>query len=168
MSFWTTILGALKAYFRRKPDPLPKPPSPPVPAECATALVDLMNAERKELGLPPFVRDNRLDSSALDHSSLMATYGKMSHQLPGEPPFEARILANGYNWFTAAENLAAGQKTAQEVIIAWMNETYPYDGHRKAIVGKNVNVGCGMAYRPTTDLKYYWTADFGTEYKKSS
>lgn len=166
MSFWKSILGALKAYFLKKPDP-PVPPAPPDPVDDASALVSLMNAERKKLGLVPFIRDRRLDSSALNHSSLMATYGKMSHQLPGEPPFEARILSKGYHWFTAAENIATGQRTAEEVLYSWLNEIPPYDGHRKAIVGDNVNVGCGMAYNPTTSLMYYWTADFGTEYKNS-
>lgn len=168
MSFWTTILDAIKSHFRWPPAPPPLPPPPLVPTECATALVELMDAERKKLGLPPFVRDSRLDSSALKHSSLMATYGRMSHQLPGEASIGKRILSQGYQWFVAAENIAAGQETAQEVIVAWMNEIPPYDGHRKAIVGDNVNVGCGMAYNPKTDLKYYWTADFGTEFDKPS
>ncbi len=68
-----------------------------------------------------------------------------------------RMVAAGYtDWQRTGENIAAYQKTPQEVMTAWMNSP----GHRANILNcAYKDFGAGVASRGS-DL--YWTQDFGT------
>lgn len=61
----------------------------------------------------------------------------------------------GIKYTAAAENIALGQKTPQEVMNAWMNSP----GHRSNILGASFDqIGVGVAR--AKNGTYYWTQMF--------
>ena len=120
-------------------------------------VVALTNAERAKVGCGALVVDGRLAASAQAHSADMAINNYFSHNgRDGQSPFQ-RIADAGYTFSVAAENIAAGQRTAADVVAGWMNS----DGHRANILNCSLTqIGVGFA----TGGSYgtYWTQDFGT------
>lgn len=102
----------------------------------------LINKEREKNGLAPLALSPELSSVARKHSSDMAARNYFSHNSPeGITPFD-RLRNAGISYGAAAENIAAGQKTAEAVVKAWMNSS----GHRKNILnGKYKKTGIGVA-----------------------
>jgi uncharacterized protein YkwD len=95
-------------------------------------VLELVNEERLAAGnLPPLKGVGLLDGSAETHSSNMATRDFFAHCDPDTltQPWD-RMTAAGYSWNAAAENIAGGQATPQEVMTAWMGS----DGHRANIL----------------------------------
>ena len=93
----------------------------------------LINIERANHGLAPLQLSSELSRVAESHSQDMASKDYFSHTSPeGLSPFD-RIKGAGISYGAAAENIAAGQKTAESVVKAWMNS----DGHRKNILNAN-------------------------------
>lgn len=87
----------------------------------------------------------------------MAKRDYFDHTNPdGKSPFD-RMSAAGYQYRSAAENIAAGYRDAEAVVQGWMNS----EGHRKNIMNCGLTeIGVGYA----TGGKYgtYWTQNFGT------
>ncbi len=126
----------------------PKPPTPPVPS---SDLVTLHNQFRVKNGLSVLTVDPRLMKSAQAHSEDMAKHNRLSHTgSDGSSPFE-RMTRAGYTWSAAAENVAAGQTNATDVMLDWINDP----PHKRDILGPYKNIGVGRSGT-------YWTVDFGT------
>lgn len=103
-------------------------------------LLGLHNRERAQHGLPPLRYDPGLSSQSLRHSQQQANARSMHHS----------------KGTFAAENVAAGQRSEQEVVRDWMNSP----GHRRNILDPNLStVGFGQVAGP--DGRIYWTAQFG-------
>lgn len=103
-------------------------------------LVDLVNKERKKVGLNPLVVDSKLRDVARDHSRDMFAKGYFAHQnLEGLSPFDRMDLA-GIIYGFAGENLAL----APSVDLAHaglMNSP----GHKANILDPNfkkIGIGC--------------------------
>jgi uncharacterized protein YkwD len=147
--------------------PAPRPPNPPAPSTAApapsggvtTRVVTLTNAERAKAGCGPLTVDATLTAVAQAHSQDMATHNYFDHNSQdGRTPFD-RMTAAGYRYSTAAENIAAGQRTPQDVMTAWMNSP----GHRANIVNCALKeIGVGYATGSSSQYGVYWTQDFGT------
>lgn len=75
----------------------------------ATVLFASVNAERARRGLPPLVRDDRLDKLALAKARDMAIYDYFGHTDREGRTFEERVRASGLTFRLAAENLAFDQ-----------------------------------------------------------
>ncbi|WP_107951441.1 SafA/ExsA family spore coat assembly protein [Lysinibacillus parviboronicapiens] len=115
-------------------------------------VVKLVNAEREKAGLSPMKEDwelsrvaqyksqDMLDKKYFDHTS--PTYGT---------PFT--MMENfGVTYKSAGENIAKGQRSAAEVVTAWMNS----EGHRANIMSKNfTHIGVGYVAEGN-----YWTQMF--------
>ncbi|MBD1844805.1 CAP domain-containing protein [Cyanobacteria bacterium FACHB-63] len=134
------------------------PPSPvqavPEPAfgTFEQQVFDLTNQQRIQQGLPPLTLNLTLNDVAEKHSQDMATRNYFSHQgLDGSQPWD-RMRAEGYNYSRAAENIAFGQPTPQDVVTGWMNSP----GHRQNILNSNLKE-IGVGY-----YNGYWTQNFGT------
>lgn len=113
---------------------------------------DLTNQQRVQQGLLPLALNLTLNDVAEKHSQDMATRNYFSHQgLDGSQPWD-RMRADGYSYSRAAENIAFGQPTPQEVVTAWMNSP----GHRQNILDPNLK-DIGVGY-----YNGYWTQNFGT------
>jgi uncharacterized protein YkwD len=133
------------------------------PATAATVqedVVALTNAERAKAGCPALRQDPALSTAAQRHSEDMAARNFFSHNGSDGSTFVARMERAGYTrWTRAAENIAAGQQTAADVVRTWMNSA----GHRANILNCDLrDIGVGHQYRQGTAYGHYWTQDFGT------
>jgi uncharacterized protein YkwD len=141
-----------------RPAPTSSTAVPPPSSGGVTAqVVALTNAERAKAGCGPLAVDATLTSVAQAHSQDMASNNYFSHDSQdGRTPF-ARMTAAGYRYSTAAENIAAGQRTAQDVMTGWMNSP----GHKANILNCALTqIGVGHATGGSYGV--YWTQDFGT------
>jgi uncharacterized protein YkwD len=123
------------------------------PTVCRACLI-IVNQERHRAGLSPLRLHSRLTATAQAHSNDMARHNFMSHTGSDGSSFADRMKRHGYNFRTGAENVAAGQSSAQHVMESWMNSSR----HRKNILGPNYR-DIGIAYAGGNKL--YWTQVFG-------
>jgi uncharacterized protein YkwD len=124
-------------------------------------LVDLTNTERKKAKLPPLEPDPLLFAVARAHTANMARQGKREHILDGKDVYK-RLDDAGYDWGSAAENLATSKEsTLEEVMAEWMKSK----GHRENILKEKLKeIGIGIV----DDGKgvVYYTQVFGRKRKK--
>jgi uncharacterized protein YkwD len=119
-------------------------------------VVALVNVERAKVGCGAVHRDSRLDAAAQGHSADMAARGFFDHTTPeGKDPWE-RARDAGYTTPTG-ENIAAGQRTAADVMESWMDS----DGHRANIVNCG-SAAIGMGLARARNGTPYWTQMFGS------
>ena len=86
-------------------NPTPRP-------DLEARMLDLVNKERTERGLPPVVADTEMTAVARAHSKDMFARGYFSHYTPeGKDPFD-RMKAANVKFIAAGENLALGQTLA--------------------------------------------------------
>jgi uncharacterized YkwD family protein len=117
----------------------------------AQAVLKLVNAARSKAGLQPLTLSEKLTNIAYTKAKNMADKNYFSHQSPTYgSPFDM-LKQFGVSFSAAGENIAAGQKTAQEVMDSWMNSS----GHRANILNKNyTQLGVG----------FYRGGQYGTEW----
>jgi uncharacterized protein YkwD len=119
-------------------------------------VLSIVNTERAKAGCQPLAFNAKLRAAAFKHSADMAARDYFSHDTPDGVSFATRITNEGYRWSNAAENIAKGQRTPEDVMAAWMNSP----GHRANILNcKLKDLGVGLAYEGKTPI---WTQDFGT------
>ncbi|WP_433078539.1 CAP domain-containing protein [Dactylosporangium sp. CA-052675] len=117
----------------------------------------IVNTERAKAGCQPLAYNAKLRAAAYKHSADMAAKDYFSHDSQDGTSFATRILNEGYRWSNAAENIAKGQRTPEEVMKSWMDSS----GHRANILNcKLKDLGVGLAYQGKTAI---WTQDFGTQ-----
>lgn len=123
-----------------------------------TEVVKLVNAERSKRGLQTLQQDWQVSRVARYKSQDMINKGYFAHQSPTfGSPFKMMESFN-IKFSAAAENIAYGQRTPQEVMNSWMNSP----GHRNNILSPiYTHMGCGLA-RSKSGVAY-WTQMF---YKK--
>ncbi len=120
-------------------------------------VVDRTNAERARHGLPPFTVDARLTAAAQAHSADMVRRVFFAHESPDGRQVWDRVVAVGYAYRKVAENIAAGQRTADEVVSGWMDSP----GHRANILDRDLTqIGVGRVEGGSYGV--YWTQVFGT------
>ncbi len=118
-------------------------------------VIRLVNVERSKAGLMQLTKNWELSRVARYKSADMANKGYFSHTSPTYgSPFQ--MMENfGLRFSAAAENLAYGQRTPQEVMNAWMGSP----GHRSNIMSATyTQIGVGMAKDSKGVL--YWTQHF--------
>lgn len=115
-------------------------------------ILNLTNAERQKAGLTPLAMDDNLMNSARAKSKDMSKNGYFSHTSPTYgSPFD-QMASFGVKYRAAAENIAQGQRSAEEVVRAWMNSP----GHRQNILtGSFTHIGIGYDANG-----HYWTQQF--------
>ena len=132
-------------------------------SEFINRVIELTNQERARVGLAPLTFNPQLAEAAQLHVENMASQDFFSHTgLDGTEPWD-RVQATGYNYSTVAENIAAGQRTPEEVVVAWMES----DGHRANILNPDIQeIGIGYFFlgNDTGDINYnhYWGQVFGS------
>ncbi len=91
-------------------------------------------------------------NSARQKSTDMASNNYFSHTSPTYgSPFD-QMKANGVTYKSAAENIAMGQRTAEEVVKGWMESP----GHRQNILTPGfTHIGIGFDKNGN-----YWTQQF--------
>lgn len=115
-------------------------------------ILRLTNVEREKAGLKPLQSDQQLMASAREKSKDMATNNYFSHTSPTYgSPFD-QMKQHGVTYRSAAENIAKGQRTATEVVKAWMESP----GHRQNILTPQfTHIGIGFDQNG-----YVWTQQF--------
>jgi uncharacterized protein YkwD len=152
------------------PAAAPAPPPPPAPpalsssSAAAQAVFQAINQERGGQGLPALAWSDGLAESAHLHNLAMAAADQLSHQLPGEAVFSARITAQGVAWTWCGENIGnySEQSTAGALAVESLmfNETPPDDDHRLNILTtQGTVVGVDVVFDPANG--WLWlTEDF--------
>jgi uncharacterized protein YkwD len=119
----------------------------------------LINDYRHEHGVPTLENSAALNIASYWHSVDMGQHSFFSHtSSDGRSPFDRMDYA-GYAYNTIrAENIAAGQTTAEHVFEAW--RTSP--GHNANMLNPHLQViGIGRAEVPGSRHGVYWTTKFG-------
>lgn len=107
-------------------------------------MLDLVNAARAEAGLAPYAANATLMQTATAWSQEQADQDRMFHSDLGFIDCGGR-----------AENVAAGQRSVEEVFTAWMNS----QGHRENILRDGfTDFGFGLAAGGNGTT--YWTQQF--------
>ncbi|WP_246031838.1 CAP domain-containing protein [Salibacterium salarium] len=115
-------------------------------------VVSLTNAEREKQGLSPLKQDSKLAEVAQTKSEDMSENEYFAHRSPNYgTPFDM-LEDFGVEFTVAAENIASGQQTAEQVVEGWMNS----EGHRKNIMNENLT-HIGIGYE---ENGRYWTQMF--------
>jgi uncharacterized protein YkwD len=128
------------------------PPSGGRAPTAAEVVVDLVNAERAS-HCGAVAVDDRLATAAQRHSDDMAAHDYFSHTSLNGDTLADRAEAAGFTGGTLGENIAAGQRTPQDVMAAWMDSP----GHRANILNCDYTViGVGL-----NQDGWYWTQMFG-------
>ena len=137
-------------------DPAPEKPSkievPNSLSAYESKVIELTNIERTKAGLKPFKANNELSKVSRIKSKDMTDKNYFDHNSPtyGSPFDMMKKFGISYNH--AAENIAKGQKTPEEVVKAWMNSA----GHRANILNSNLDqIGVGYDSRSNA-----WTQMF--------
>ena len=117
----------------------------------AEAILKLVNAERQKAGVSALTLSTKLTDIANTKAKDMADKNYFSHDSPTYgSPFDM-LKHFGVSYSYAGENIAAGQKSAEEVMNSWMNSS----GHKANILNKNyTQLGVG----------FYRGGQYGTEW----
>lgn len=123
-------------------------------------LVDLINAARANgyacgntnAPAAPLVSWNdQLEAAAKKHSAYMNQVNQLTHAGENNSSFFERISAEGYDWSSAAENVAKGLADEESVIQSWLDS----EAHCLNLLDPNVDeIGVGTSGP-------YWTIDLG-------
>jgi uncharacterized protein YkwD len=120
--------------------------------------LELTNVERANHGLPPLALSRELSRAAQTYAEVLANSDCFQHTCGPVPDMRDRVEQAGYTGWTAmAENIAAGYRSPEIAIAAWMGS----DGHRANMLNPHyTEIGIGMSM---SDGSYgvYWTQNFG-------
>ena len=140
----------------------------PAAADAVQSVLSSINTVRAKAGCGPLKLNKALMATAESHARNMAEDDFFGHRDKSGKGFPARVRAQGYRLSLAAENIAAGQKTAGAAVQAWLDSP----GHRKNILNcKFRETGIAMVYQPddkplkgqSMGLRYYWVQVFGVQ-----
>jgi len=120
-------------------------------------VVVLTNRSRAEHRLGQLVWAGRLAVAAHGHNDDMVRRGFFAHESPDGRSVADRVRTAGYDYRVVAENIAAGQRTAGEVVQAWMDSP----GHRRNILSADIRE-IGVGFTEGGSLATMWTQVFGT------
>lgn len=105
----------------------------------------------------PLTLDPRLDAAAQGHARDMASHDYFSHDSRDGSNVGDRVTREGYTWSTVGENIAAGQRTAEEVMRGWLDSP----GHCSNIMSGNyTHLGVGRATNSASRYGIYWVQNF--------
>jgi uncharacterized protein YkwD len=120
------------------------------PGGAAGEVVELVNRERRRIGVPPLVVEGRLSAVARTRASRMAEGRRLSHG-----GWESALRAAGVTSRTIGENIAAGQPSARAVVMSWLGSR----GHRANMLDRAfVRIGVGCVVDP--DGQRWWVQLF--------
>ena len=105
-------------------------------------IINLTNQSRQQNGEGLLSENSQLSKAAQAKADDMLTRGYFAHTTPdGRTPWSF-IIAAGYNYLMAGENLAVNFSEAEDVETAWMNSP----GHRANILNKDfMEIGIGIS-----------------------
>lgn len=121
----------------------------------AKQVLILTNNERAQHGLKALKWDDSLTKLAKLHCQDMIERNFFSHNNPdGETPFD-RMKKAGILYWSAGENIAAGQYSPEAVVESWMNS----EGHKKNILNPDFAY-LGVSVVKGGNYGIYWAQEF--------
>jgi len=144
--------------------------SGPAPAATNAAweqqVIELVNQQRKENGLPPLKQVTSLTDAARWYAKDMVdddyfgpghdTYDRPGGRLVKVCAWSARIGAFYTGWNALGENLAYDASSPQATVTGWMGSS----GHRANILNEDY-WETGVGYRAGASYGHCWVQDFG-------
>lgn len=139
----------------------------PVAAGVEESVLAGVNDARARAGCGPLRMNPKLTAAAKSHARAMAEQNFFGHTGKDGSRFSNRIGRQGYSYRAAAENIAAGQKSASQVVGNWLKSA----GHRRNILNCRLKeTGIAVVYQPDDapirgqrqPLRYYWVQVFAT------
>lgn len=129
-------------------------PTPaPVNAEAmASEVIRLTNIERAKAGCSALIYNAGLQKAAMIRAKEISV--KFSHTRPNGEDSSTALYEVGVG-HDSGENIAAGQRSPELVVKAWMNS----QGHKLAMLNKD-NLYIGVGFYQDADGRYYWVQDF--------
>lgn len=125
-------------------------------------MLDLINKERKNLGLSEVTIDSALSRACRYHAYDMATQDYTSHfgydlGTDGRVYFANQVFNRIRQFYNSSrvlnENISTGRKFASHTYKGWYNSP----GHNKNLFNPTNNkVGIGLVYVENSEFKYYW------------
>ena len=117
--------------------------------EYALRVIELVNAERAKAGVAAIAESDLLYAAASVRAAELDTL--FSHNRPDGSLCFTVFSDFSISSKTRAENIAAGQKSPENVVDAWMKS----DGHRKNILNPDYcNIGVGVYQGATGKLNW--------------
>ena len=121
-------------------------------SSAASEVVRLTNSARSQNGYAALVEDGALSEAAAVRAREIAR--SFSHTRPSGASFSSALSESGVSYLRAGENIASGQKSASEVVNAWMNSP----GHRANILNSSYSrIGSASV---NIDGTHYWVQLF--------
>lgn len=121
-------------------------------SSAASEVVRLTNSARSKNGYAALVEDGALSDAAAVRAREIAR--SFSHTRPSGASFSSALSESGVSYLRAGENIASGQKSASEVVNAWMNSP----GHRANILNSSYSrIGSASV---NIDGTLYWVQLF--------
>lgn len=143
------------------PTATPIPTATPTPSpepemsvdEMASEVIRLTNIERVKAGRSPLQYHAGLQRAAMVRAEEITR--KFSHTRPDGTDSSTALYENGVAC-DGGENIAAGQKTPEAVVRAWMNSS----GHKATMMQQSItHIGVGVCKSPITG-QWLWVQDF--------
>lgn len=123
----------------------------------ADQVLQLVNLERADAGLPPVIANPDLQKIADDYACRMIDEDFFGHVDPDTGEGLSDRAAEGkYAYYAVGENLAAGQETAAEAMRVWMESP----AHRDIILDEKWTE-VGVSVRMGGEFFIYWVQEFG-------
>lgn len=123
-----------------------------IQSSAAGEVVRLTNSARSQNGYAALVEDGALSEAAAVRAREIAR--SFSHTRPSGGAFSSALSESGVSYLRAGENIASGQKSASEVVNAWMNSP----GHRANILNSSYSrIGSASV---NIDGTLYWVQLF--------
>jgi len=106
---------------------------------------------------PPLARSAVLERAALAHARDMAARSELDHAGGDGSTPGARATRAGYGWRAVGENIAFGQRTAEQVVASWLNSP----GHCANLMDADfTEMGVASAVAPGGKATIYWVQLF--------
>lgn len=133
---------------------------------AARRVLELINEARQEArrcgrnefdATRPLRRSAELERAARAHANDMAAHSFLGHEGSDGSMPAGRASRAGYAWISVAENVAAGQTTAEDVVDTWIASA----GHCENLMDPRYSEsGVARATNPDSEKVIYWVQVF--------
>lgn len=144
------------------------PPSPDeasVTGQRVLALINEARSRARRCGRKKFPATlelntaTALEQAALAHANDMAMHGFMAHEGSDGSMAADRVTRAGYAWAAVAENVAAGQASAEDVVETWLDSPVHCANLMNA---RYSETGVAYALDPDDEKGIYWVQVFAS------
>ncbi len=145
-----SVWGNFSSAFSSGAQPVAQKPPPPAAALDANEALRLINEFRAAKALSPLSLDAHANMAAQTLARDMAQRDRMS---ASSLDLGKRLIAAGYSYTLAAENVSAGQASIEEAVESWKKRQ---DNSRNMLLPAAKHIGIAYEYKADTTHKTFW------------